>query len=249
LNSVVVAEGLRDIDPISRGDVHLWTAFLETNQEGMDFYASILSKEEAERASKYVFQRDLTHFILCRGILRELLGYYLSVPEKSIEISSLASGKPALAKSLKNGDLSFNLSHSHGLAVFAFSIGRELGVDAEFIREDVEADEIARGYFSNAEREELRRLKGSDRAKGFFLCWTRKEAYVKARGKGLEIPLDSFSVTLTPGAEVRLTSADADRWSLHSLELATGWASALVVEGTPARIVTRKHRTCRASRP
>lgn len=239
----------RGIEPLHNGEVHVWSALLDESQESLSAYAGLLTEDEMRRASNYVFRRDQTHLILSRGILRELLGGYLSAPGKSIQIRSAAGGKPAIVPEVHNMDLRFNLSHSHGFAVFAFSIGRELGVDAEFIREDVEVDQIAQRYFSNAEREELRSLKAADRARAFFLCWTRKEAYVKARGKGLEIPLDSFSVTLTPGAQARLTSEDADRWSLHSLELATGWASALVIEGTPARIVRGSIERYRASRP
>jgi 4'-phosphopantetheinyl transferase len=248
-DSPLVSGAPGDGNSIRSGEVHLWCTSLEGSQESLNSYSRLLSREEIARASKYVFRRDQTHFILSRGILRELLGRYLSVPGESIEISSAAAGKPELAQKVQNVDLRFNLSHSHGLAIFAFSIARELGIDAEFIREDVETDEIARRYFSNVEREELSSLKDADRAKGFFLCWTRKEAYVKARGKGLEIPLDSFSVTLTPGAQPRLTSEDAVRWSLHSLELATGWASALVVEGTPARIVVSEHSTTTGQQP
>jgi 4'-phosphopantetheinyl transferase len=226
--------------PIGDREVHLWVASLEGSEECAQHYRELLSAEERERASKYVFERDRLHFQLCRGILRELLGGYLSVPGKSIEISCGIRGKPALARPAQN-DLRFNLSHSHGFAVFAFSIGQELGVDAERICEDVEAEEIARRYFSIEERAELSCLEGADKAKGFFLCWTRKEAYLKARGDGLATPLDSFSVTLTPDAPARLFSEDADHWSLHSLELVKDWAAAVVVEGTAARILTRQH--------
>jgi 4'-phosphopantetheinyl transferase len=231
------------MEPIHNGEVHVWIASLEGSQESLNFYTGLLRKEEIATASRYVFRRDREHFILCRGILRELLGRYLLVSGESIELSSARNGKPKLAEKVQNLDLRFNLSHSHGLAIFAFSIGMELGIDAEFIRDDIEAEEIAQRYFSSAEREELSRLKDENRSRGFFLCWTRKEAYVKALGKGLEIPLDSFSVTLTPGARARLTAEDASRWTLHSLKLGTDWVSALVVEGTPTRIVIKKHST------
>ena len=240
MDPVLIRDVFARMYPIGDREVHLWVASLEGSKENAQNYRELLSAEEKERASKYVFERDRLHFVLCRGILRELLGGYLSLPGKSIEISCGLRGKPVLAGPVQN-DLRFNLSHSHGFAVFAFSIGQELGVDAEHIREDVEAEEIAQRYFSIEERAELSRLEGADKAKGFFLCWTRKEAYLKARGDGLATPLDSFSVTLTPDAPARLVSEDADRWSLHSLELAKGWAAALVVQGTAARILTREH--------
>jgi 4'-phosphopantetheinyl transferase len=223
------------------GEVHVWSALLEDSKDRLNVYTSHLSKDEIARASRYVFAHHRTNFILARGILRELLARYLSIPEQSIVISSAAQGKPALANAVQGLDLRFNLSHSNGFTVYAFSQGLELGVDVEFIRQDIEAQEIASKYFSKRECEELSGLKGADQVKGFFHCWTRKEAYIKARGEGLKISLDSFSVTLTPGAPARLTSADENRWSVHSIELVPGWASALVVAGNPERIVLRDH--------
>jgi 4'-phosphopantetheinyl transferase len=235
-DSAAVSQPLEFHEPIRRGEVHVWTASLETNPEALLRYSALLGAEETVRASRYVFARDRQHFVVCRGILRELLGGYLLVSGKSIEISGAALEKPRLGETFQRRDLRFNLSHSHGFAVLAFSVGHEVGVDVERIRDDIEDEEIARRYFSSAERTELAKLRGSDRKKAFFLCWTRKEAYLKARGDGLKIPLESFSVTLTPGAPAQLSSEDSDRWSLHSLEPAAGFTAALVVEGTPARI-------------
>jgi 4'-phosphopantetheinyl transferase len=236
VDSAVLSQELHFREPIQRGEVHVWTASLETSRERLLRYSALLSAQETARASRYVFERDREHFIACRGILRELLGGYLSVSGKSIEIAGAALQKPALAQPPASMDLRFNLSHSQGFAILAFSVGHELGVDVEHIRDDIEDEEIAGRYFSDTERAELAKLKGTDRKRGFFLCWTRKEAYVKARGDGLKIPLDSFSVTLTPNALVQLFSEDSDQWSLHSLEVSAGFAAALVVEGTPARI-------------
>ena len=215
----------------------MWTAELRANRERLGDYALSLSPGETLRASRFVFERDRESFILCRGVLRALLGTYLSLPQHAVEISTDPRGKPMLAGHLCGSDLRFNLSHSHGLAIFAFSRGKELGVDAELIRQDIEAEEIAERYFSDDERKELGRLRGAERATAFFACWTRKEAYLKARGDGLGAALDSFSVTLTPGAPVLLRSEDALRWSIYSFDLAKGWATALVVEGVPSRIV------------
>jgi 4'-phosphopantetheinyl transferase len=214
---------------------------LDGLREYLNYYTSILSDDELARMSKYAFARDRVRFAICRGILRELLGRYLSLNEKTIEIKLGARGKPALVRDRQVVDLRFNLSHSHGFAVLAFTIGRELGVDTELIRFGLEVEDIAQNYFSSDEQAELSRLKGGDRAEGFFLGWTGKEAYVKARGEGLQIALDSFSVSLIPGVPARLSSQDADRWSLHFLTLVQGWAAALVVEGAPSRIIYRDY--------
>ncbi len=228
---------------LESGDFHVWTASLHTAEETLKSYRSLLSPEEISRASKYVFPCDQAHFVACRGILRELLGCYLAAPGQAIKILSSSGEKPSLGIGTGNLDIRFNLSHSNGFAVFAFSIGREIGIDTEFIKAEIAAEEIATRYFSAAEQQELAALAPQERAAGFFRCWTRKEAYVKARGQGLQIPLNSFSVTLSPGAPARLTSGDANRWSLHALDVQPGWASALVVEGNSARISVKKYST------
>jgi len=128
-------------------------------------------------------------------------------------------GKPALDLEETQQCVRFNLSHSHGLAVFAFSLDREIGIGLELIRFNFATDEIAVRYFFPRELAEWRALPSDSRAEGFFLCWTRKEAYVKARGAGLHFPLDSFSVSLTPGKPEILESADSEQRSVCSLNL------------------------------
>src|SRR5206468_3486528 len=125
---------------------------------------------------------------------------------------------------------------SHGLALLAFAVGRNLGVDVEFVRSSLASEEIADRYFSPQEVAELRTLSPSLREEAFFLCWTRKEAYVKARGEGLHIPLESFNVSVTPGQPERLESADSGRWSMWSLHPDPQYVGALVVEGRDLRL-------------
>jgi 4'-phosphopantetheinyl transferase len=139
--------------------------------------------------------------------------------------------KPSLETQDLSCPVNFNLSHSHGLAVYAFSLDRELGVDVEQIRPEFAGDDIAVRYFSKRELAELRSLPQSLRAEGFFNCWTRKEAYVKARGEGLQIPLEGFDVSLTPGESPKLYSPDCSRWLLRSFEPATNYVAAVAGEG------------------
>jgi 4'-phosphopantetheinyl transferase len=135
-------------------------------------------------------------------------------------------------------DLRFNLSNSQGVALYAFALGREVGIDIEKIRPEVAFEGIEDRYFSSRERQELRDLPEKLRPEGFFLCWTRKEAYVKARGDGLYLPLDSFDVSLTPGKPAVLNSQDRDRWSIYPLQPLANFVGALVVEGSkiPVRL-------------
>jgi len=130
----------------------------------------------------------------------------------------------------------FNMSHSHGEALYAVTRGREIGIDLEFIRCDLEVEQIAERFFSQCEIATLRALPVSLRKHAFFLCWTRKEAYIKARGQGLSLPLDQFDVSLIPGEPSALLSTQPDsdealRWSLQELTPAPGYAAALAVEG------------------
>ena len=170
------------------------------------------------------------------GLLRELLGQYLSTPPDKVQFHYAERGKPALAQTDPTptaGDppVHFNVSHTRSLALLAFSSDRHLGVDVEFIRPMENWADIARRFFSQNELAELRALPPEQRDEGFYTCWTRKESYIKARGEGLHLPLDSFDVTLTPGLPERLTAEDASNWTLVSLYPREGYAAALTAEG------------------
>jgi 4'-phosphopantetheinyl transferase len=229
-----------DLDPwipsppkieLAENEIHIWRAHLDGQQTPLGRLAATLTSEEKERAKRYFFERDRTRFVVSRGILRELLGRYLSCTPREIEFEYSSQGKPSLRRQGSGRPIRFNISHSHGLGLFAFALGRNLGVDVELVRPDFGAEEIAARYFAPQEIAELRILSPSLRADGFFLCWTRKEAYIKARGEGLQIPLDSFYVSLTPGQKEQLHSADAMRWRMQSLRPDQGYVGALVGEG------------------
>jgi 4'-phosphopantetheinyl transferase len=216
---------------LAEGEVHLWRAYLDCEEILLHRFEATLSPDERKRSNRYFFQRDRDHFVASRGVLRHLLGRYVRRAPKEIEFEYTSRGKPSLRPKDLEQPIRFNVSHSHGLAVFALAIGRDLGVDVELVRSDFACDEIAERYFAPEEVEELRMLPASLRAEALFLCWTRKEAYMKARGEGLQIPLDSFHVSLSPGQPVQLHSADSLRWRLYSLRPDPGYVGALVVEG------------------
>jgi 4'-phosphopantetheinyl transferase len=216
---------------LEKNEIHIWRSPLNPITSVVESLQATLSEDEHARAIRFFFDRDRIHFIVARGILRELLGKYLDAPPVKLRFNYDPHGKPLLRGGDYNTDLRFNVSHSNGLAVFAFAIGREVGIDVELIRSSFACTEIAEHFFSIGEREELRALPREAQAEGFFNCWTRKEAYVKARGEGLQIPLDEFDVSLTPGDPATLRSADGDRWSIHSFEPQNGWAGAVVAEG------------------
>ncbi len=151
-------------------------------------------------------------------------------------------GKPLVANEDNGNDLRFNLTHSHGLALLAVTRGRDIGIDVEYLR-DMERDGelLAERFFSPRETAALRSLPPELRREAFFHCWTRKEAYIKANGKGLSLPLDEFDVSLHPGEQAALLATqhdpdDARRWSMRSLLPADGYIAALTVEGPSWRL-------------
>ena len=196
--------------------------------------ATLLSAAERERARRFAFGRDARRFIVGRARLRQLLGARLGVRPESVQLVYGARGKPALANSGRNS-LRFNLSHRDHVAVYALSWGCEVGIDVEAIRPLPDADAIAARFFSRREHAAYRALDPCDQPRGFFQCWTRKEAFIKALGEGLSHPLDSFDVSLAPGAPAELLRVEPaprdDRgWRMESFSPAPGLVAAVVAE-------------------
>jgi 4'-phosphopantetheinyl transferase len=219
-------------------EVHVWQANLDQARSQTEAFLHVLSVDERERADRFHFPKDRDHFIVARGVLRNILGLYLNRDPASFSFQYSSHGKPFLAPANKPDAISFNLSHSNGIALYAMTRGREVGIDVEFIRSGPQGDQIAERFFSQQEIAALHALPPDVQRYAFFLCWTRKEAYIKARGEGLSMPLDCFDVSLTPGAAAELLATrpdalEAGRWSLHDLTVeAPGYAAALMVEGS-----------------
>jgi 4'-phosphopantetheinyl transferase len=223
---------------LSADEVHLWHATLD--EQLVDSLEHLLSQDELSRANRFHFAKDRNHFIVARGLLRKLLAAYLGIGCGALRFSYGEKGKPSLEPD-QRGSINFNLAHSHGMAIYAFSRGRELGVDLEFIKEDLEAEKIAERFFSRHEVDVLRSVPDELRKQAFFNCWTRKEAYIKARGEGLSMPLDEFDVSLAPGEAAALLKnhrdpAEVSRWSMQSIPVLPGYVAALVVEGHEWRL-------------
>jgi 4'-phosphopantetheinyl transferase len=221
---------------LERNAIHIWRAALDQPQQRLDELRQMLTEDELQRAARFAFAHDRARFTAGRGVLRVILGRYLGVRPEQLCFDYGAAGKPTLAREFAGKDLRFNLSHSHGLALYALTPGRALGVDVERIRADVDVEQVAQVAFAPAEAAELLALPVTQRQQAFFACWTRKEAYVKARGEGLSLPGDQFQVSLAPGAPPKLLrthwdAPEASRWSLYDLEAGQEYAAALAVEG------------------
>jgi 4'-phosphopantetheinyl transferase len=213
--------------------VDVWRAPLALQPSLNPSAESSLSAEERTRAARFHFDADRQRFIAAHNSLRGILARYLHCEPREIVFSTGEYGKPSLTSS---PELEFNLSHSGDYALIGVARGRRVGVDVERMREEMELERIASRFFSEREASDLMTLPADQQVAGFFNCWTRKEAYIKAHGLGLSLPLDSFDVPLAPHqpANLRATRPDpseAARWSLLPLDVGHGYAGALVVEG------------------
>ena len=222
---------------LDAGEIHTWVARLDRGAEEIASMRATLTDDETARAGRFKFERDRTRFVAARAVLRLLLAAYLGSAPESVRFEYNRWGKPSLARGLSPVDLRFNLSHSHGLGVYGLTLERDLGIDLELLRADFATDEIAQRFFAPAEARALRSMPTELRTEAFFNCWTRKEAYVKARGEGLSIDLSSFEVSLRPGEPPRLMrGSDAAGWSFASLRLDNDFVVAIAAHGAGLRI-------------
>ena len=216
--------------------VHVWQASLHVPASRLRAFEDTLAADERARAERFYFQKHREHFIAGRGLLRDILSRYLDRDPDQLRFCYNAYGKPSLTEETSAEGICFNLSHSHEMALYALTRGREIGVDIEYFRPDVEAEKLAERFFSPREVAVLRALPEHLRKEGFFNCWTRKEAYIKAEGQGMSIPLSTFDVSLTPGEPAALLRTqnhpqETSRWSLQALNPAPSYAAALAVKG------------------
>lgn len=216
-------------------EVHVWRPGLDLAPSGLTKLQEILTADERERAARFHFEADRRRCVIGRGYLRLLLGEILDLPAGSLQFEYDEFGKPGLVPN-QGLPLQFNVSHSGEMILIAISVGRAVGIDVEKIRTDLDCDGIAARFFSANERRILDSLSGPDRYEAFFTCWTRKEAYLKARGVGLSLPLDMFDVSFLPNEEPRLLAtrhdpAEAGRWRLKALPVSADYAAALAASG------------------
>lgn len=219
---------------LADGEVHVWRVPLERPVGEFVQLQTILAPEERTRAAAFFFEKDRHHWTVARATLRLLLGRYLQAEPHRLQFTANEYGKPTLTPPFADTHLHFNLSHSGTLALYAFAYDRQLGVDVEYMRTGIDYQDLAAHYFSLSECATLHVLPAPLQEEAFFLCWTRKEAYIKARGMGLSLALDQFDVSLTPGEPaVLLDSREepgaAARWSLQNLVPGPQYAGALAV--------------------
>lgn len=234
-----------DPQSLSSGTVDIWHIGIEPPPDKIAEARTLLSPDELGRAARFHFDIHRNRYIAGRAALRTILAQYLGVSAKALAFIYGEKGKPALASHVNARTLEFNLSHSHDRALLGITVGSTLGVDIERINLEFGTDEIATHFFSAFEVDTLLAVPKPERGATFFSCWTRKEAYIKAVGDGLSLPLDSFDVAFGPGVEAALLRVEAAtdapaRWRMYDIPAPEGYAAAIAVEGTEHKLRQRE---------
>lgn len=225
--------------------VDVWHACLADLKPDLERFVSMLSPDERARAKRFRLDADRARFVAARGMLRTLLGDALGVVPAAVPLAYGPHGKPYL----ESTPLHFSLAHSAGRIVVAMGTRFPLGIDVEKIRRDIDHNRLARRFFSEREARELSTLSPGERLHAFFSVWVRKEAFVKAVGRGIAFGLDRFSVTAMPGVPPKIEeindegeTVSAQRaWSLVDLDVGDGYVSALCTQGEGPRVVCRRY--------
>ena len=228
--------------PLTDSDLHVWCASLNGSAEELAHFESILAPDEKARAGRFHFERDRDRYIFGRGILRTLLGSYLGTEAHKIEITYEQDGKPTLGKIFQGKKLQFNLSHSNERALYIFGWDRLVGIDIEQIRPLQDADAFAEQYYTKRETGLINSLSGDEKWPVFYKFWTCKEAFLKAKGTGLTVPINHAEISLRPNNSAHLTSVDGDTaqatdWRFEMFSPIADYQAAIALEGHAGNIL------------
>jgi len=216
---------------LSESQIHVWRAPLKISETTLRRFAGSLSADEQTRALRFHFEKHRKGFVAARGWLRTVLGRYLETSPAALNFTYSSYGKPFISDT--GSHLLFNVAHSGDFALYAFTLSSEIGVDIEMINPAFATHEVAERFFSANEVAALRQIATEDQSRAFFDCWTRKEAFIKAQGMGLSLPLDQFEVSLKHDKPQLLRTnwdlGEAMRWSLINIDVGSEYAAALAV--------------------
>ena len=220
-------------------EVHVWRVFLDATTVEFESLLGFLSVDELARAERFYFERDQKRFIAARGILRKILGNYLNKHPGKICFEYSSHGKPMLADD-PDDSICFNLSHSGAFALYALTLRKKIGIDMESIRDDISVGQVAQQFFSQNEISSLEKIDINKRSGLFFQYWTRKEAFLKARGEGISFPMEKCDVSLINGGGLSPVTVQDNREisSLYVQDLfpCNGYAAAIAIEDRDCNI-------------
>jgi len=230
-------------------EVDLWRIDLASEAHETRTYRSLLSEDEIHRTERFRFEHSRKRFIIARAVMRTILAGYVDLKPRQLMFSYGPKGKPELRSNGQEPALEFNLSHSRDFALLAVTRGARVGVDIQFVNSGIAASDLAARFFALEEIHALKTVPADLKAEAFFSCWTRKEAYIKALGMGLSLPLDGFAVTLKPGLPAQLLKRDlhdSASWSMYEVDAPPGYKAAIVAEGDGHQL---RHRGCFSEGP
>jgi len=229
----------RSMESLAHGhEVHVWYVMTDrlTDERLLSTYDGLMDPAERERNSRFVFASGRHEHLVTRALIRTTLSrYHPTVDPRAWQFTTNAFGRPELAGPLCEPRLRFNLSHTDGMIVCLVAVDREVGIDVENVtHRQVDGVEIADHYFSTTEVADLRVLPRSEQRDRFFDYWTLKEAYIKARGLGLQLPLDQFSFHLGDDGPIRISfgpgiADDPASWQFDLQRLSPSHRLALAV--------------------
>ena len=222
------------------GAVHVWRAELDVSAAELSEYRSLLDHAERRRAEQLRRPQDRIQFVVGRGLLKRLLGWYLRRDPLGLTLDYRPGGRPFLQAAPSHEPLHFNLAHSGGLGLYAFSRNREVGVDIERIRETSSIEKLAERFFASDEIARLKAFPEREQRRAFFQLWTYKEAYLKALGVGLYRALAEFTIVDSGRGASELRDpgnfTGGRRWMLRAVEVAPSFAAALAYEAPEADV-------------
>jgi len=226
----------------NRGEVHVWRCPVSLSTKRAGGWVQILSSDERIRAARFVFKKDRVQFIVARAFLRVLLGRYLHRLPEAIRFTYGENGKPGLPAHASDGPFGFNIAHAGDWIVCAVAPSSQIGVDIECAHRGLDVSSLGDSILSDGEQEALRSLPIGERITSFLACWTRKEAYLKSMGLGLQVPLDTFEVSVRPSERPRIVSIDgnqdrAEHWFLEEFSPTERYAGAVVIRGSGWRVI------------
>ena len=239
------SENIKSPMTLLPNQVHVWHANLHPSDSRLRHLLTLLSPEEIKRARQFKLTHHQEAFISARGALRLILSGYVGIPAQSLSFTQGPHGKPFLINPT-TPNYRFNVSHSQNQALYAVSLDREVGIDIEYHHRTVDHHALIQRIGSPAEKMIFSTLTASELEPCFFACWTRKEAYVKATGKGMTIPLSSITVSLPPSecvTLVHMNEAEQENlnWSMNDIFVGADYSAALAVEGFPNYSISYFH--------